>query len=163
MTTPDFDQDKAHRFFAVECNNAMFPLLAKLERSEEETERMIQYAHAALLHWQLCSAHRIVNTIRGVNMLATVYAYAARSEEAMHYAEMNIELLEAHQDAAADFDRCYGAMAMARACACHGLRDEVIEWRAKCEKELESIEGAEDKRICQMDYSAGPWYNADTI
>ena len=159
--TPPFDTDTAHRWFGVEFNNAIFPLLAKEDRSEEETERMIGYAHAALLHWEMFSGHTPANRVRGINMIATAYAFAARSEEALHYAALNAEVLEKHQDVVADFDRCYAAMAMARALACDGRIEDARSWRGRCEAELEAIADPEDKKICQADYLGGPWFGLD--
>ncbi len=156
-----FDIDKAHRWFGVEFNNAIFPLLAKEDRSDEETERMIGYAHAALLHWEMFSGHGPVNTVRGLNMIATAYAYAARPEEALHYAQLNLDLLDKHAKVVADFDLCYGLMAMARALACDGQIEEARNFRDRCAKALEAVMGEQDKKICKEDYIAGPWYGLD--
>ncbi len=38
INQPDFDIDKAHKWFGVEFNNGIFPLLEKADRTEEETE-----------------------------------------------------------------------------------------------------------------------------
>lgn len=38
---PPFDIDTAHRWFGIEFNNGIFPLLEKPDRTEEETEIMI--------------------------------------------------------------------------------------------------------------------------
>ncbi|MGB3016361.1 MAG: hypothetical protein WBC65_01040 [Ignavibacteria bacterium] len=37
---PQFDIDAAHRWFGIEFNNSIFPLLEKADRTEEDTERM---------------------------------------------------------------------------------------------------------------------------
>jgi hypothetical protein len=40
-----------HRWFAIECNNATFDLLAKADRSPAESDLMVDTAHAARYHW----------------------------------------------------------------------------------------------------------------
>ncbi len=153
-----FDVDRAHRWFGVECNNAIFRYFEMPVRTMEETERMLQFAHAALLHWQQFSGHKPVNTVRGVSMLASAYAYAGRPTEAIHYAEWNLRLIEQYDSEVADFDRVYASMGMARALASKGDNDKAAQWKQRCAAEIEAVVNEEDKKICLADFAAGPWY-----
>ena len=52
MPEPPFEVSQAHRWFAVELNNRAWDLVEATERSPDETDEMIDSAHAACLHWR---------------------------------------------------------------------------------------------------------------
>lgn len=158
MAEAEFDIDRAHRWFGVECNNGIFPLLEKADRSEEETERMIAMAFASTLHWEKYSKGTIVNTIRGTNMIATTMCYAERKECALHYAERNLALVEANKSAVADFDIAYAYMVMARSHALSGNRNKALHFLEECVKATSAIADDEDRKITEGDLHSGPWF-----
>lgn len=106
---PDFDVDKAHRWFGVEFNNGNFPLMEKVERTEEETEMMISMAYASTLHWRKFSGHTVANKARGENMIATALIYAGRKVAALHNAEGTMIWFFDNIDLVADFDISYAS------------------------------------------------------
>lgn len=158
---PDFDIDKAHRWFGVEFNNGIFLLLIKEDRTEAETEEMIAMAYASTLHWSKFSKHTIANKARGENMIATALAFAGRKEGALHHAKRNHEIVLNNLNEVKDFDITYALMAMARSLALNGEMTEAQKYFDECVQSLDNIKDEEDKAICVSDFESGPWYGLD--
>ena len=116
MSDPPFDVAKAHRWFAVECNNLAWELLELPARTADETERMINAAHASAHHWRQVGT--TLNALRGQVLLTTCYVAAGLSEGSVRHAHLGLELLSA-ADGATPFDRvgalgsASGAMSLA--------------------------------------------------
>lgn len=113
MTEPEFDRTRAHRWFAVECNNRAWDLIEKSERTADETQRMIHTAHTALWHWQRAGTE--INHLRALCLLATAYIVAEDAPAATRYAGQCIALSEKVGDRQTVFDRAaaYGCAALA--------------------------------------------------
>lgn len=155
---PQFDTDTAHRWFGVEYNNGIFPLLEKNDRSQEETERMIAMAYASTLHWNSYSGHTSANSARGEYMISTTNSYAGRKEAALHHAKRCYEITHNNKTEMADFDFSYANMAMARAYALNGDLISAKKFYDDCENSTENIADAKDKEIVVMDLNSGPWF-----
>ncbi len=65
-----------HRYFAAEFNNTAWDYFEKENKTKEDFDDMIGYAHSALHHWKLFSGGTIVNVQRGEYMVAKAYALA---------------------------------------------------------------------------------------
>ena len=113
MAEAPVDIPRAQRWFAVECNNAAWDLLDKSHRTAAETERMIHAAHASVYHW-LAVGDKL-NRLRGMVLLANVYAGAGLAESAVRYAEQGIALSDAAGKTQTPFDRATALAAAARA------------------------------------------------
>ena len=48
---PDFELQKAHRYFSADCFNRAWDEIDKSSRTHEEDERMLLLAMASLWHW----------------------------------------------------------------------------------------------------------------
>lgn len=155
---PPFDTDTAHRWFGIEFNNGIFPLLEKQDRTEEETEIMIAMAFASMLHLSSYSKHTIANRARGENMIATALTYAERKEAALHHAKRNYEIIFKNKNDMADFDITYTLMVMARSHALNGDMANAKKYYDECVKSIEDIKDPEDKKICVSDFNSGPWF-----
>ncbi|HMQ80737.1 MAG TPA: hypothetical protein PKE39_10035 [Ignavibacteria bacterium] len=155
---PDFNIDKAHRWFGVEFNNAIFPLLEKENRTDEETQQMIQMAFASTLHWSRFSGCKIENRARGENMIATVLTYAGMKDASIFYAKRNHDIVFSNLDGVADFDISYALMIMARAYALNERFAEAEQFYQQCLDSIDEIKDEEDKKIVQSDLNNGPWY-----
>lgn len=103
MTEAPFDLPRAHRWFAVECNNEAWELVEKADRSAEQTRRMIHLAHAAALHWSAIG--KPIHAERAECLLATVYAAAGGWEAAALHIELGLALSENRVEDEAPFDR----------------------------------------------------------
>src|SRR5687767_12739037 len=102
MPDAPFDLPKAHRWFAVECNNQAWDLIEKPNRGAEDVQQMIHLAHAAMLHWQ--AAGTALNRQRGENLLATVYVLAGDAAAAVRHAERCLSLSVANVKEESPFD-----------------------------------------------------------
>lgn len=142
MAEPPFDLAVAHRWFAVECNNAAWTLLEADSRSVEESERLIDLAHAARHHW--LQVGTVLNQARAENLLANAYAAVRRGEPALHHARRALELLREAAGSAADWDWAFAQDALARAHAAAG--DVSAEtFRAEARAAGDRIVDPEDK------------------
>lgn len=113
MAEAPFDLPRAQRWFAIECNNAAWDLLDKPHRSANETERMLHTAHASVHHW--LAAGNELNRLRGMVLLANVYAGAGLPEGAVRHAVRALALSEAASDKQSAFDRATVLAAASRA------------------------------------------------
>ena len=147
---------QAHQAFAKECNNATYRLLDKAARSPEETETMIDMAHAARYHWAE-GGGTPTNQVRADYLCSRVYAFAGRSEPALHHARQ--ALSEAEAIGLDDFDLAYVHEAMARALACAG---EVEAAGAELATAMAvPIADPEDKEVFDADVAMEPWYGVN--
>ncbi|HZL88632.1 MAG TPA: hypothetical protein VFB96_09690 [Pirellulaceae bacterium] len=114
MAELPFDPAKAHRWFAVELNNAAWDLCELPARTAEETERMIDAAHASVHHWRQVGT--VLNSLRGQVLLVSCHVAAGYDESALRYAYHALELLS-HAEGATPFDRVsvFGSVAAAMA------------------------------------------------
>ncbi len=113
MPEAPFDLAKAHRWFAIECNNGAWDLIEKANRTSDETEQMIRLAHVAAYHWD--SAGNDLNRQRAENLLATAYAAADVPKAAVHYAERCLSLSVKNAKEETPFDRATALGCAARA------------------------------------------------
>jgi hypothetical protein len=118
MADAPFDLPKAQRWFAIECNNGAWELLDKPNRSADETERLLHVAHASVHHW--LAAGNALNHLRGVVLLANVYAGAGLPEGACFFADKALVLSAAAGDTQTTFDRATTLAAAARAYSISG-------------------------------------------
>jgi hypothetical protein len=126
MAEAPFDLVKAQRWFAVECNNAAWELLENASRTAEETERMLHAAHASVHHW--LAAGNELNRLRGMVLLANVYAGAGLPEGARLYADRALVLSAAAGETQTAFDRATTLAAVSRAYSNSGDRARAKEF-----------------------------------
>jgi tetratricopeptide (TPR) repeat protein len=124
MSTPPFDLAQAHRWFAVEFNNRAWDLLDKNGRSADETQELLNAAHAAAIHWKAIGT--ALNEQRAENLLATAYLRAGRAEPALRHAQRCLALSEQNAAAGTEtlFDR---ATALGCAAEAHQLAGDRLE------------------------------------
>lgn len=145
MPEAPLDIAKAHRWFAVECNNAAWTLLELPTRTAEETERLLHAAHAAVLHWAAVGTP--VHRLRGLSLLATAYTAAGRTEEAIRWATEALALSESLGEAlgrpetGADQHTGDAQTAFDRACV-HGCAAAAFGLAEYADEALEQAEAA---------------------
>jgi hypothetical protein len=116
MPEAPFDVAKAHRWFAIECNNAAWELAEKPGRSPDEARRMIDLAHAAAMHWDAVGTD--LNRQRAENLLAAAYVAAGDALAAVRHAERCLSLSVQNAKEESPFDR---AIALGCAAQAHAL------------------------------------------
>jgi hypothetical protein len=122
MPEPPIDLARAHRWFAVECNNRAWELVEQVGRSAEETQEMLHLAHAALWHWR--EVGTALNRLRAECLLASAYTAAGDAAPAVRHAERCLSLLVENAVQETPFDR---AAALACAAAAHALAGNVAQ------------------------------------
>jgi tetratricopeptide (TPR) repeat protein len=151
-----FTESEAQLFFAKQFNGKAWELLDKRERSQEENELLIDYAHASLAHWR--AAGTGMHLQRGVWMLARVNTVLGNSQLATQYAQRCLELTEQHKELLADFDFAFAYESMARTQALAGNRAEALKYWDMADKAGAAILDEEDRQIFFDDFNAGDWY-----
>ncbi len=125
-----------HRELAAQCFNAAWDLIDKPERTPEETNRMIDLAHASRWHWTQARDCTPLNLAVAAWQLSRVYALAGVFNESTRHAQASLQLCEAHN--LPPFYEAYAYEALARA-AGDGERDRYLtaakDLTARVEKE----------------------------
>ncbi|MFW9786090.1 MAG: hypothetical protein ACFFE2_03700 [Candidatus Thorarchaeota archaeon] len=145
MTLKEF-----HTKIAKQTNNGIWPTLDNENPSEEELEEAMHMAHTARYHWSKVGT--TVNAVRAEYMLARIYAHMDRSEPALFHANRGLELAteaEKTDENWKDWDMPFIYEALARAHAVAGNKSECKKWVEKAQKATDSVEGKEDREICQ--------------
>jgi hypothetical protein len=152
-----YSVSEANSFFARHYNGACWSYLAKDEPSTDDMAKMINLAHASLVHWSESKECTPANLQRGEWLVSTAYAYANRGELAYFHAKRCIDLTFAHPESMIGFDTAYAYMAIARASALIGLDKDAKEYLANMGEAIPRIVNSKDKEIFIGDLGAGPW------
>jgi len=151
-----FTEAEGQLNFAKQYNGKTWDLLGKQDRSLEENEMLVDYAHTSLAHWR--AAGTGVNLQRGFWMLARVYSVLGNAQMATQYAQRCLELTEEHKDLLSDFDFAFAYECMARAQALAGNQAEAQKYIAMADKAGAAIADEEDRDIFLADFNGGEWY-----
>lgn len=111
---PDFDTDAAHRWFAIELNNAIWDWL-ETNTSAEPTDSIVHAAHASYHHWKQVGT--VINEARAAVVVANVHATVGSGDAAHIWASECLRLLEQAGDQAQDWDWAFAHDSLARALA----------------------------------------------
>lgn len=128
---------EVQRTLAADLFNYCWELIEKEDRTERETELMIDAAHASRFFWE--EVGEPVNHTRGEWQISRAYAVAGRFEPALHHARLSLEICEAN--GIGGFDLGYAYEALARA----SKGDESAAWAQKARSVADSIEDEEDR------------------
>jgi hypothetical protein len=107
-------EPQSQRQLAVDLFNYTWTLLEKADRTERESDLMIDAAHASRFFWE--DVGEPVNHARGEWQISRVYATVGRAEPALYHAGRCLEICE--RQGIGDFDLAYAYEALARA---HGV------------------------------------------
>lgn len=154
MSTPPFELDKAHRWFAVEFNNRAWDLVEKRGRSADETQEMLHAAHAAAIHWKAIGTP--LNEQRAENLLATAYLAAGRAEPGLRHAQRCLALSEQNASSGTEtaFDRATALGCAARAHNLAGDTNESERLMALATAAAERLD-ADDRPVFENLYGSG--------
>ena len=151
-----YTEAEAQLHFAKGFNGKTWELLDKQERTQEENELLVDYAHASLAHWRVAGTG--VNLQRGVWMLARVYTVLGNATLALQHAARCLELTEEYKDQLSDFDFAFAYECMARAQALTGQQTEAQKYIDKADKAGAAIQDEEDRQIFFDDFNSGNWH-----
>lgn len=130
-----------HRTLAVSLFNHVWDLLDKKDRSHEETEQMINAAHASLHHWRQVGEPE--NLARGEWQISRVYSVCSFAESAIHHADNSLQICLKNN--IGDFDLAFAYEALARAFLVSGDHFRSDEYIHKATQASQSISKKEDK------------------
>ena len=175
--TPPFDENVAHRWFAIKLNNQAWDLLEKRELSAVEQQQLVHMAHASCFHWMQIGS--IVNHARALCLIANAEAAFGDPGSAMEYAQSCLDAVYSQSlyrdsEQAADWDIAFAHDARARACAAvwrqemaravpdqqmaQQLFQEANEQRTQARELGEAIAGAEEKQMFKQWFATGNWH-----
>lgn len=157
MTTPPtYTEVEAHRYFAQACNQQVWALAAKSERTPDEDAEMLDAAHASLYHWRYAGTG--VHLQRGEWLISHVYGLLGIGDSALRHAERCLSLTTSHKGEMEDFDVAYAYLGMARAHAILGQSVDAQKYLALAEEAGRAISDEEDRVIFTNDLNSGNWY-----
>ena len=152
MTDTPFDAQRAHRWFAVECNNQTWDLVEAESRTPEQVEQMIHGAHAACFHW--LAAGSLLNHLRAQNLLATAYVAAGLAEAAVRHAERCLALSQEAGDSQSAFDRATAHGCASAAYQLNSQADLAQQQYALAKGAADTLEEADDRALFDKLYPA---------
>lgn len=147
-----FDTSKAHQYFSADCFNKVWGYLDAKERSAEDSEQMIESAHASLFHWLQRDDCTVDNKSIGYWQLSRVYAVVGNGPMALYYGEKAL----AAADPEKPFMRGYGHEAMARAASVAGENTLSAEHLESAKQAAEKIEDDGDQKALLDDLATVP-------
>jgi hypothetical protein len=104
--------DVTHRELAAQCFNAAWDLIEQPVRTAEETDQMIDLAHASRWHWTQARDCTPLNLSVAAWQLSRVYALAGVPDEAIRHAQTSLQLCKTHD--LPPFYEAYAYEALAR-------------------------------------------------
>lgn len=141
-------QADGHRSFSAECFNRVWELIDRSERTDDETELMVDSAHASRFHWRMRDDVEPRNMAIASWQLSRVYAAAGRSEEALRYGQESLDICTTNS--LSPFLSGYAFEALARA-ALLGGDDEAARGHLEAAKEAANRIADTEERGMLMD------------
>ena len=146
---------QAHYHFAVDYHGKTWELLDKPDRTPDDNQRMLDYAHASLAHWR--TAGGAVRHQRGEWLLSRVYAVLGLGALALDHAQRSLEIHEGNKADMEDSDLPFAYEAIARAYAVSGNAVESKRFLDMAKRAGEAILVPEDKDLFLKELQGGNW------
>lgn len=147
--TDSFDEQAGHKHFAASCFNGTWDLLDQGSRTDEETEVMIDRAHASRLHWRHRDDESPKTQSVSAWQISRVYAVAGRPDEALRYGTNALDI--ARIGGAGEFYVAYGHEAVARAAASLGDSEAASLHLSAARELLQAISDDERRTAVESD------------
>jgi hypothetical protein len=155
MEEKTYTISQAQLYFAVDFHTRTWELLEKNVRTQDENERMLDYAHASLAHWRATGT--ALRHQRGEWLLARVYAVLGEGRQAIRHAYRCAEVMTANQAEMKDFDFAFAFEAIARAHAVAGERVDAERFLQKARDAGEKIQEQDDRDTFFAELRSGDW------
>jgi hypothetical protein len=144
--------DKWDRWFAVQCNNRSWDLIAKPDRSPEEDRELLAGAYASAFHWERVGTP--INAARADLTVAHAHAALGNGQLALFHAQRCLSFFERGQGE--DWDLAFAHAAVAYAAAVSGDASLHAKHYASAKERGANITDAEDRRIFHGEFSRIP-------
>ena len=145
-------EPEQQRKLGVELFNYTWTLLEQENRTERETDRMIDAAHASRFFWE--EVGEPVHHARGEWQISRAYATAGRAEPALYHAQRCLDLCQAH--GIGDFDLAYAYEALARAHGVAGDADAAAGYTGQASQAAEHVAREADRGLLLSDLATLP-------
>ena len=152
MSEIDTEQSAACRRFAVSANNEAWEILERPARSPEETDQMLNAAHAAAWHWGRIGG--AVQRLRARYLLATAHAVAGSGTQAIRHGQAALASMEAGDVEIGAFDRAAVHGSCALAYAILGSDDEAQRSREAFRSAAQALEEPPERDLLLQLYGA---------
>jgi hypothetical protein len=136
----------------AELFNYVWTLIEKEDRTERETDRMVDAAHASRFFWEKIGEP--VQHVRGEWQISRAYATAGRGEPALYHARRCLGLCQAH--GIGGFDLAYAYEALARAHDLAGDPDTARGYVEQASRAAEGITHKADRELLLGDLATLP-------
>jgi hypothetical protein len=138
----EIEMNEIHKKLAIQTFNQTWDLIEKMDRSQQEVDRMIHSAHTSRYHWEIVGEP--VNLARGEWQISRVYAILERAEPCLYHARRCLDItLENEMQ---DFDLAFAYEAMARACHLAGDKSETDKYIAFAKEAGKQIKKPGDRK-----------------
>jgi len=117
---PEFDLQKAHRFFAAECFNRAWDLIDKTDRTPDEDEQMIQLSLASAWHWTQRDDCTATNLSVAYWQVSRIHAILGQADNARRYGQLCLAVSQAEDVLPFYLGYAYEALARAESVAGNG-------------------------------------------
>ena len=138
---------EVQRTLAADLFNYCWTLIEKPDRTERETDLMIDAAHASRFFWE--DSGEPVTHARSEWQISRAYAVAGRPEPALHHARRSLEICE--RNGIEDLDLGYAYEALARAHSVAGRTEEARAWVVKAREFATQVTDEDDRELLLSD------------
>jgi len=140
------------RRVAKDLFNHTWTLLEKTDRTERESDRMVDAAHASRFFWE--EIGEPVSHARGEWQISRVYSTVERPEPALYHAQRCLQICE--ENGLGDFDLACAYEALARAHGIAGEPDAVARYEAQAREAAERVADDDDRALVLGDLDTLP-------
>ena len=146
--TPDFDIQKAHKYFSSDCFNKAWDYIDKNgNRSTEENMEMLHTAIASLWHWTHRKDVTPKNLSIGYWQVSRVYCLITQPNNARRYGLLSLQ----YAKGLSPFLKGYAYETLARAEMIADKRVIMKEYLAKAHEMLEQVYDDKDRQLLAKD------------
>jgi hypothetical protein len=89
---PEFDLNRAHKYFSADCFNKAWDLIDKPERTPAEDEQMLLLSMASAWHWTQREDRLPTNLSVAYWQISRIYALLQQADNARRYAQLCLDV-----------------------------------------------------------------------
>jgi tetratricopeptide (TPR) repeat protein len=147
--TPEFDLNKAHKYFSADCFNKAWELIEKHDRTSEEDEHMLRLSMASAWHWTQREDRQPKNMSIAYWQIARIYALLQQAENARRYGQMCLDVSLGED--IPPFYLGYAYEALARAEMVAGDHEQTQHYLEDAHHAADRVKDAESKAMLLAD------------
>ena len=137
---------------ASQANNRAWALADRLSRTPDESEEMLQAAHAAMFFWKIVGTPN--NHAHAAQLLAHVYALQHLPKPANFYLDKSNAFFEAAQNE--PWEKAFTSLVNANVAYVSGKNVEHKSFYDKAQTSIANLGDPEDQKILQVSFASIP-------